>query len=128
MRKNAGQGHARNTARNVRIRHFALHSLELCRNQLTALTEPAFSGSELQKLGFIMDCGSSLAQKYPGASLDMPLAQWEKLLERIDLQTLGNAIFSRWRYFNHWAESAMSKDDQQWFVLSLTKLAQLAEC
>ncbi len=85
-----------------------------------------FLGDELADLGFEMDCGNSLEEAFPGVDAYNDNAEFEKILEKIDLQTLGNAIFSQWRYWNHWSMGPMEEKDFQWFVKAFSRLAELA--
>lgn len=42
---------------------------------------------------------------------------------------LGSAIYSRWRYFNHWAYDAstiLENENRSWFILALSRLAILS--
>lgn len=89
--------------------------------------DPMFVGNGLEELGFSMDCGKALEENYPEANLGLRRDKWKKILKNIDLFTLGNAIFSQWRYFNHWHEAPMTEDDFQWFALSFSRLAQLTQ-
>ncbi len=86
-----------------------------------------FVGDGMEELGFSMDCGKSLEQNYPEADLGLRGDKWNNVLKNIDIHTLGNTIFSQWRYFNHWHEAPMNEDDFQWFVLSFSKLAELTQ-
>ena len=79
-------------------------------------------GRECAALGFVMDRGESFAVKYPDAFMDN-----ENLVRYIDeigdLQLLGNAIYSQWRYYQHWACSPW---DVPWFLTALKRLAELS--
>lgn len=84
-----------------------------------------FVGEGLADLGFEMDCGKS----YCDAFSETAIPDCEKLqrqLPNMDIQTLGNLIFSQWRYWNHWSMGRMEEKDYQWFVLAFTRLADLA--
>ena len=46
-----------------------------------------------------------------------------------DIDLLGSAIYSQWRYFNHWAysgEEILELRNRSWFILELDRLAMLA--
>lgn len=89
--------------------------------------DPMFVGNGMAELGFSMDCGKSLEENYYEANLGLRGNKWKNILKKIDLMTLGNSIYSQWRYFNHWHEAPMCEEDFQWFVLSFTKLAELTQ-
>lgn len=83
---------------------------------------------DCEALGFQMDCGKSFSDKYGIAvGNDTELA---KIIDDItDIQLLGSAIYSRWRYFNHWAYDAaaiLETKNRTWFLLALDRLATLA--
>ena len=62
-------------------------------------------------LGFEMDCGHSFEEYRANSTLALkePHSDREEkrnilyLLEHADLQIVGNALFSNWRYYTHWA-------------------------
>ena len=85
-------------------------------------TAEQLMGDECAALGFVMDCGKSFAAKYPDAFMDN-----ENLvlyINEIDnLQLLGNAIYSKWRFYQHWACSPW---DVPWFLTALNRLAELS--
>lgn len=46
-----------------------------------------------------------------------------------DIPLLGSAIYSQWRYFNHWACDAaeiLAPQNRAWFILALSRLALLS--
>lgn len=114
-----------------RIRRFALIWKQMYENHKTTpfyfFEDHAFVGEGLEDLGFDMDCGRSLEAAFPDMNAFRDNAALKRIIERIDLQTLGNAIFSQWRYWNHWSMSPMEDDDFQWFVIAFSRLAELTE-
>ena len=61
-----------------------------------------FMADDCAALGFEMDCGHAFSERYGQA------ANNHEALNRIiddvtDIPLLGSAIYSQWRYFNHWA-------------------------
>ena len=77
-------------------------------------------------LGFDMDGGQSLARAVPGEPhLFSDSRIFASCVDRLDIQTLGNAIFSRWRQWTHWDECSLDEDGWAWFVTALEHLAQL---
>lgn len=93
-------------------------------------------GLEMKALGFQLDCGESFCEAFPASDpKDYPLWNIEKLKEVINeinsIELLTSAIFSRWRYHNHWdyggAERHISNpQNKPWFILALTRLAELS--
>lgn len=56
-------------------------------------------------LGFEMDCGHAFSEKYDNAAHDYDAL--DAIIGQVtDIPLLGSAIYSRWRYFNHWAYSS----------------------
>ena len=79
-------------------------------------------------LGFEMDCGHAFAEKYGSAASDSNAL--DKIIDEVDdISLLGSAIYSQWRYFNHWAysgEEILEPKNRAWFILALSRLAVLA--
>ena len=75
------------------------------------------------ELKFEMDCGESLNNRF-----SITLEEALTVLDQIDdIDFLGAAIFSYWRYFNHWAWDASEIDEHRdWFITTLEKLKELA--
>lgn len=79
-------------------------------------------------LGFEMDCGHAFSERYGQA------ANNHEALDRIiddvtDIPLLGSAIYSQWRYFNHWAydgAAILEPQNRAWFILALSRLALLS--
>lgn len=78
-------------------------------------------------LGFDMDCGQSLERALPGVACLFESRVFANHVAKLDVQTLGNAIFSRWRRWTHWDESPLDEDGWAWFVVALKRLAKLTE-
>lgn len=87
-----------------------------------------FMADDCEALGFKMDCGNSFSNSYGKAVHDSE--ELKVIINRInDISLLGSAIYSRWRYFNHWAydaESILEEKNRQWFLLALNRLMQLS--
>lgn len=80
-------------------------------------------------LGFIMDFGHSFSQKY-GRAFNKYNELYSIINNVTDIQLLGSAVYSQWRFFNHWAYSAAeiaSFESRAWFSLALFRLAALTE-
>ena len=79
-------------------------------------------------LRFKMDCGKAFEEKYGKAAYDT--AKLKEIINDVtDTALLGSAIYSRWRYFNHWAsgEAITSPENREWFTTALDRLAALSE-
>ena len=87
-----------------------------------------FLGEWLDELGFTMDCGKSLKEKFPDVQAFNDNEALKKIIRQIDIETLGNAIFSQWRYWNHYDFGVMQEKDYDWFLLAFTRLAELTDC
>ena len=87
-----------------------------------------YFADDCQALGFEMDCGHAFQKRYGSAfsNLDDLL----KIINEIeDAQLLGSAIFSQWRYFNHWAYSGaeiLEPKNREWFIIALKRLEELS--
>lgn len=79
-------------------------------------------------LRFIMDCGKAFEEKYGEAACDTVKLK-EIINDVTDTALLGSAIYSRWRYFNHWAsgEAITSSENREWFITALDRLAALSK-
>ena len=79
-------------------------------------------------LGFDMDCGHAFSERYGAAEHNHEAL--DKIIDDVtDIPLLGSAIYSRWRYFNHWAYDAteiLEYKNRAWFVLALSRLALLS--
>lgn len=83
---------------------------------------------ECAALGFEMDCGNAFERVYGNAMYNCD--DLDKVIDNItDIPLLGSAIYSRWRYFNHWAydgEEILKPQNRSWFILALNRLASLS--
>lgn len=78
-------------------------------------------------LGFEMDCGHAFTEKY-GDAVSNSEALARIIDEVDDIPLLGSAIYSQWRYFNHWAYSGaeiLEPQNRAWFILALSRLTLL---
>lgn len=92
-----------------------------------------FDGGEFaddcRALRFEMDCGHSFIEVYGERSFN-DFKALKEVINRIDnIQLIGNALFSQWRYYNHWAYSLTeaNEDTKEWFLLLLRRLKSLCE-
>ena len=79
-------------------------------------------------LGFVMDCGQAFSERYGNASCNFEVLD-EVIDDITDIPLLGSAIYSQWRYFNHWAYSCdeiLLPQNRTWFILALSRLAILS--
>lgn len=116
-------------ANNKKIRRLALMCRELYINHRN-IPQPMFEyevmAEGLADLGFVMDCGESVNRMFPGVDWN-DNAALQQNIERLDLQLLGNLIFSQWRYWNQWAMCSMQPKDYEWFVIAYTRLAEITK-
>lgn len=87
-----------------------------------------YMGDECKALGFSMDCGKAFSGKYGNAAVRSE--DLKKVIDDVtDIGLLGSAIYSQWRYFNHWdyyASSILECENRSWFILALGRLAMLS--
>ena len=86
-----------------------------------------YMADDCEALGFVMDCGKAFERRY-GDAVSNATALDKVIGEIEDISLLGSAIYSRWRYFNHWAYSAeeiLESQNRRWFILALSRLAVL---
>jgi len=87
-----------------------------------------YMADDCSALGFEMDCGHAFSEQYGKASYDSEAL--DAVIGRItDIPLLGSAIYSRWRYFNHWAysgEEILEPQNRAWFTMALSRLGELA--
>jgi len=80
-------------------------------------------------LGFEMDCGQAFCKNYSVAFNSCDALR--KVIDQItDVSLLGSAVYSKWRYYNHWAYSAseiLEPENRKWFILMLERLKTLSE-
>lgn len=80
--------------------------------------------------GFKMDCGEMFMEKYSSEALNKVGALQKVIADIDDIDFLGSAIFSQWRYFNHWAyspEEINTPNARAWFVCALSRLMALTQ-
>lgn len=87
-----------------------------------------YMADDCEALGFVMDCGHAFVEKYGNAASDCEAL--ERIISQVtDTQLLGSAIYSQWRYFNHWAysgEEILAPKNREWFLIALSHLGELA--
>ena len=79
-------------------------------------------------LGFEMDCGHAFSERYGQAANNHEAL--DSIIDDVtDIPLLGSAIYSQWRYFNHWAYDAaeiLAPQNRAWFILALDRLVLLS--
>lgn len=80
----------------------------------------------LEKLGFNMDSGKGMTEAFPEINVCWDAAALRSVLDQVSIQLLGDTIYAKWRYFNHWAMAPMEEKDYEWFIVAYEGLAQLA--
>lgn len=88
-----------------------------------------YMADDCDALGFKMDCGNAFSERYGNAVYDYE--ELNKVIDQVnDIELLGSAIYSKWRYFNHWAytgEEILEFENRSWFILALSRLVILSE-
>ena len=88
-----------------------------------------FFAEDCRKLGFEMDCGIAFNNKYKGAFNHTDLLR--KIINEItDISLIGSALYSQWRYYNHWAydaEEILKPESKEWFIILLKQLKNLTK-
>ena len=81
--------------------------------------------NECWSLGFEMDCGESFIAAY-GEKAWRNEKELALVVNKInDMKVLGSALFSQWRYFNHWSYGHATEDDKKWFLTILRRMQEL---
>lgn len=87
-----------------------------------------YMADDCAALGFEMDCGHAFSERYGQAANNHEAL--DSIIDDVtDISLLGSAIYSQWRYFNHWAYDAaeiLEPQNRAWFILALSRLALLS--
>ncbi len=113
------------------IHAFAIKWLDKFKDPQTDKRE--FLGRQMaddcRALGFEMDSGKAFNEKYGSLNVNVKATTDEYRFDQIDdIMVLGSGIYSKWRYFNHWAWSSdeiMEEGNREWFINALSRLAVL---
>ena len=114
------------------IHEFAVKWFDKFRNKKINYLELVdhYMADDCEALGFVMDCGHAFTEKYGDAASNSDAL--ERIIGQVtDIPLLGSAIYSRWRYFNHWAysgEEILEPQNRTWFTIALSRLGELADC
>lgn len=80
---------------------------------------------ECWNLGFEMDCGKSFIAAY-GHEAWNSHRELSSVIDKADnIIILGSALFSQWRYFNHWSYGPATEEDKEWFLIILRRMQEL---
>lgn len=116
---------------NEEVHAFAVKWSDKFRDSKTVppeIEDPAFADACFS-LCFKMDCGKAFMSAYPDTDAFHDYRELNKIVDHIsDTQLLGSAIFSRWRYFTHWAgpgDDILAFENRSWFVTALGRLERL---
>lgn len=116
---------------NVQIHEFINRFSELLNDNAVPLVEIRDNpeiGDGFLELGFSMDCGNSFVEKYGKDAFKNP-EELEKIIDSEgDIQLIGSAVFSKWRYYNHWSMDGESIRDQEplhWFNIIIKRILEL---
>ena len=86
-----------------------------------------YFADDCRELEFEMDCGHAFCERYGSAFNNVD--ELLKIIDEInDIKLLGSAVFSKWRYFNHWAYSGaeiLEPKNREWFIIALKRLEEL---
>ncbi|MEA5135579.1 MAG: hypothetical protein VB035_05510 [Candidatus Fimivivens sp.] len=89
--------------------------------------DPAFADACFS-FDFKMDCGEVFITSYSPETFN-DYRELDKMIDCVDdISLLGSAIFSRWRYFNHWAydpNEIAEVGNRAWFISALSRLERL---
>lgn len=111
------------------IHDFAVKWIDKFRNQKINYIELVdhYMADDCSALGFEMDCGHAFECAYGKATCNCE--QLDKIIDDVtDIPLLGSAIYSQWRYFNHWAYDGaeiLKPKNRAWFIVALSRLALL---
>ena len=83
-------------------------------------------GEECEELGFQMDTANEFSKRYPGC-FSTGNSVIDKVINTIDdVDLLGSAVFSQWRYLTHWAYMfTLNEKTVHWFLLVLDRMKEL---
>lgn len=84
-------------------------------------------GDKCCRLGFRMDCGKEFIRMYPEC-FDMYSKKIETVIDSIeDIDLLGSAVYSQWRYITYWTQGPVDEETCRWFALVLGQMKKLTE-
>ena len=81
---------------------------------------------DCRALGFEMDCCQAFTEAFPDCFRD-PVATERAIAGCDDVDLLGSALHSGWRYYNHWNDfGGFEPEERDWFGVVLRRLAGLS--
>jgi len=97
-------------------------------HELTKIEFEENFGDICASLGFQMDCSHEFDRLYPGSS-QIPSTELDAMINSIqDVDLLGSAVYSQWRYLTHWADFyELDKDTCHWFKIILRQMKELTK-
>ena len=88
-----------------------------------------YFADDCEALGFIMDCGNSFSMRYGKAVSNVN--ELIKVIDEVnDIKLLGSALYSQWRYYNHWAYTGaeiVEPENREWFLVALRRMEKLSD-
>lgn len=104
-----------------KILEFAVQNYKLYSASHLIWGEIEAQGEQYLALGFKMDCGKSLYEKY-GKNI-YNLEEFKRKIGYIyDIEVLSSGIFSCWRFHTHWSLSPLKPEEIEWFRLAFARL------
>ena len=84
-------------------------------------------GEACTSLGFRMDCGNEFNRLYPNC-FNLGSGCLGKVIDSIqDVDLLGSAVFSQWRYLTHWTHYDLDVKTCNWFAIVLGQMKNLTK-
>ena len=80
---------------------------------------------ECWSLGFEMDCGGGFIAAYGEEAWNSHRELLSVIDKADDIIILGSALFSQWRYFNHWAFGHATEENKEWFLTILRRMQEV---
>jgi ADP-ribosylglycohydrolase len=91
------------------------------------LFDSPYFPNECWSLGFDMDCGDSIIAAY-GEDAWLSHRGLSLIKDKADdIIILGSALFSKWRFFNHWSYGPATEVDREWFLTILRRIQELTK-
>ena len=85
-------------------------------------------GEECIAQHFQMDCAHEFERRYPGCFKINHNKLKETIVSIVDVDLLGSAVFSQWRYLTHWSMGhSLDKDTCNWFITILSQMRELCK-
>lgn len=112
---------------NKQINEFAEKWLKVFSNDINFhdIFETMIFSKDCEELGFEMDCGDLFCEKYNSEAF-YDLNELKRIIENIfDINIIGTALHSKWRYHNRSDYVPYKKEDNDWFIICLRRLVEL---